>query len=47
MEMAGALMIASQVAYLSPPGFDEWIRLQMVGDAGPVRHKSSRSAELR
>jgi hypothetical protein len=34
MEMAGALMVASQVAYLSPPGFDEWVRLQMIGDAG-------------
>jgi hypothetical protein len=36
--MAGALMVASQVAYLSPPGFDEWIRLQVAGDAdGSVR----------
>lgn len=47
MEMAGALMVASQVAYLSPPGFDEWVRLQMIGDADPVRPESSRSAEVR
>jgi hypothetical protein len=47
MEMAGALMVASQVAYLSPPGFDEWVRLQMVADADAVRRGSSRSAELR
>jgi len=47
MEMAGALMVASQVAYLSPPGFDEWIRLQVVGDADAVRREPSRSAELR
>jgi hypothetical protein len=47
MEMAGALMVASQVAYLAPPGFDEWVRLQMVGDADTVRRESSRSTELR
>lgn len=45
MEMAGALMVASQVAYLSPPGFDDWVRLQMVADA--ARGEPSRSAELR
>jgi len=47
MEMAGALIVASQVAYLSPPGFDEWVRLQMIGDAEAARRESSRSAELR
>jgi hypothetical protein len=47
MEMAGALMVASQVGYLSPPGFDEWVRLQMVGDSDVGRRKSSRSAGLR
>jgi hypothetical protein len=47
MEMAGALMVASQVAYLSPPGFDEWVRLQMAGDPDAVRRKPSRSAESR
>lgn len=46
-EMAGALMVASQVAYLSPPGFDEWVRLQAAGGADPVRPGPSRSAELR
>jgi hypothetical protein len=47
MEMAGALIVASQVAYLSPPGFDEWVRLQMIGDAEAAGRESSRSAELR
>jgi hypothetical protein len=47
MEMAGALMVASQVAYLSPPGFDEWVRLQIAGGADAVRREHSRSAELR
>lgn len=47
MEMTGALIVASQVAYLSPPGFDEWVRLQMVGDAEAVRREAARSTELR
>jgi uncharacterized protein YhbP (UPF0306 family) len=47
VEMAGALIVASQVAYLSPPGFDEWVRLQTIGDAEAARRESSRSAELR
>jgi hypothetical protein len=44
MEMAGALMVASQVAYLSPPGFDEWVRLQMAGEPDPPRSSRSRRA---
>jgi hypothetical protein len=47
MEMAGALMVASQAAYLSQPGFDEWVRLQMVGDVDALRREASRSTELR
>lgn len=34
MELAGALSIASQMALLCPPGFDEWVRHELVGDAG-------------
>lgn len=40
MELAGALSIASQMALLCPPGFDEWVRHELVGDA----HDRSRSA---
>jgi hypothetical protein len=32
MELAGALSIASQMALLCPPGFDEWVRQELVGD---------------
>jgi hypothetical protein len=34
MELAGALSIASQMALLCPPGFDEWVRRELTGDAG-------------
>lgn len=44
MEVAGALMIASQVAYLSPPGFDEWVRFELIGDAEAARRQSRRNA---
>lgn len=33
MELAGALSIASQMALLCPPGFDEWVRHELGGDA--------------
>jgi hypothetical protein len=32
MELAGALSVASQMALLCPPGFDEWVRQELVGD---------------
>jgi len=32
-ELAGALAIASQMALLCPPGFDEWVRRELAGDA--------------
>lgn len=31
MEVAGALSIASQMALLCPPGFDEWVRRELGG----------------
>ncbi len=33
MELAGALSIASQMALLCPPSFDEWVRHELGGDA--------------
>jgi len=33
MELAGALSIASQMALLCPPGFDEWVRQELGGNA--------------
>ena len=44
MEMAGALIVASQVPYLTPPGFDEWVRLQMISDAEAARRDCPRGA---
>jgi hypothetical protein len=32
MELVGALSIASQMALLCPPGFDEWVRHELGGD---------------
>ncbi len=31
MEIAGALSIASQMAMLCPPGFDDWVRRELTG----------------
>lgn len=33
MELAGALSVASQMALLCPPGFDELVRRELAGDA--------------
>ena len=38
MELAGALSIASQMALLCPPGFDEWVRHELVGDSARKGH---------
>ena len=46
MEMAGALIVASQMPYLTPPGFDEWVRLEMIGDAEAARRESSRGGKF-
>jgi hypothetical protein len=44
IELAGALSIASQMALLCPPGFDEWVRHELVGDGAgePVRSSARR-----
>jgi hypothetical protein len=47
IELAGALSIASQMAMLCPPGFDEWVRHELVGDAGPVHDQARASGRLR
>ncbi len=38
MELAGALSIASQMALLCPPGFDELVRRELTGDAVQARN---------
>jgi hypothetical protein len=43
IELAGALSIASQMALLCPPGFDEWVRHELVGDAGTASDRARRS----
>lgn len=47
MELAGALSIASQMALLCPPGFDEWVRQELAGDARGVDQGERRSAGIR
>lgn len=42
MELAGALSIASQMALLCPPGFDEWVRQELTGDRPAGRGNGQR-----
>jgi hypothetical protein len=46
MELAGALSIASQMALLAPPGFDELVRRELTGEAEGLRHEGRRRARL-
>jgi hypothetical protein len=46
MEIAGAMSIASQMALMCPPGFDEWVRRELVGDAAAAR-LAARESERR
>lgn len=46
MELAGALSIASQMALLAPPGFDELVRRELTGEAEGVRHEGRRPTRL-
>jgi hypothetical protein len=39
-DLAQAVCIASQMALLCPPGFDEWVRHELVGDAGSPPHRA-------
>jgi hypothetical protein len=43
MELAGALSVASQMALLCPPGFDEVVRRELAGE-GNRRRISARPA---
>ncbi len=47
MELAGALSIASQMALLCPPGFDEWVRQELVGDGARNGHGAGGAAGRR
>jgi hypothetical protein len=47
MELAGALSIASQMALLAPPGFDELVRRELTGDADGFRGEGQRSARIK
>ena len=40
MELAGALSIASQMALLYPPGFDEWAYRELGGGAQQAGHRT-------
>jgi hypothetical protein len=42
MELAGALSVASQMALLCPPGFDEWVRQELGGNAVSNGHRADR-----
>jgi hypothetical protein len=46
MELAGALSIASQMALLAPPGFDELIRRELTGEAEGFRDEAERPTRL-
>jgi len=40
MELAGALSIASQMALLCPPSFDQWVRQELAGDGARNDHRA-------
>lgn len=42
MELAGALSVASQMALLCPPGFDELVRRELAGDTAPADREAQR-----
>jgi hypothetical protein len=46
MELAGALSIASQMALLAPPGFDELVRRELTGEAEGIREEAERPTRL-
>ena len=39
MEVSGALSAATQMALLCPPGFEEWVRHELVGDGSLSQHR--------
>lgn len=46
MEIVGAMSVASQMALLCPPGFDEWVRRELIGDDGPEHRRNGSSGRL-
>jgi len=42
MELAGALSIASQMAMVYPPGFDQWAYRELSGGTMPARQRPRR-----
>jgi hypothetical protein len=44
MELAGALSIASQMALLCPPSFDQWVRQELSGESAGDRRRNDRVA---
>ncbi len=47
MELAGALSVASQMALLCPPGFDELVRRELAGDSALAEREAQRSSRPR
>jgi hypothetical protein len=39
MEVSAALSVATQMALLCPPGFEEWVRHELVGDGSLSQHQ--------
>jgi hypothetical protein len=47
MELAGALSVASQMALLCPPGFDELVRRELAGDSALAEREADQSSRPR
>jgi len=47
MELAGALSVASQMALLCPPGFDELVRRELAVDSATAEREAHRSSRPR
>jgi hypothetical protein len=47
MELAGALSVASQMALLCPPGFDELVRRELAADSALAEREAQRSSRSR
>ena len=47
MELAGALSVASQMALLCPPGFDELVRRELASDSALAELEAQRSSRRR
>ncbi|MGB7588798.1 MAG: hypothetical protein WBM00_08830 [Solirubrobacterales bacterium] len=43
MEIMGAMSVATQMAFLCPPGFDEMLRRELKGESMTGRHNAHQS----